>query len=159
MTGEKRTGIRTVQSKELRLQVAIKSVQDEVTNVVGYISEWLLSHCVAPEPICELELVIAEALNNVVEHAYLYSEEGEIDILVRLRQDQLQVTITDRGCKFDGPPPLKEMDVENMDFEELPEGGFGWNLIQTLTDSVEFEHKDKQNRLTLTRNLATDTAA
>ena len=154
-----RKGIRTVQSKELRLQIGIKSVQDEVTNVVGYISDWLRSHCVSQEPIDELELVLAEALNNVVEHAYLYAEDGEIDILVRLRQDQLLVTITDKGCKFDGPPPLKEMDVENMDFEELPEGGFGWNLIRTLTDNVEFEHKDQQNRLTLTRNLVTDTAA
>ena len=154
-----RKGIRTVQSKELRLQIGIKSVQDEVTNVVGYISDWLRSHCVSQEPIDELELVLAEALNNVVEHAYLYAEDGEIDILVRLRQDQLLLTITDKGCKFDGPPPLKEMDVENMDFEELPEGGFGWNLIRTLTDNVEFEHKDQQNRLTLTRNLVTDTAA
>ncbi len=123
-----RQGFRTVQSKELRLQVAIKSVQDEVTNVVGLISEWLGSHCVSRDPIDELELVLAEALNNVVEHAYLYAEDGEIDILVRLRQDLLQVTITDKGCKFDGPPPLKEMDVENMDFEELPKGGFGWHL-------------------------------
>lgn len=154
-----RTGIRTIQSKELRLQIGIKSVQDEVTNVVGHISEWLRSHCVAQDPIDELELVLAEALNNVVEHAYLYAEDGEIDILVRLRQDQLQVTIMDKGCKFDGPPPLKEMDVESMDFEELPEGGFGWNLIRTLTDNVEFEHKDQQNRLTLTRNLQSDTAA
>lgn len=154
-----RTGIRAVQSKELHLQVGIKSVQDEVTNVVSHISEWLGAHCVAQDPIEELELVLAEALNNVVEHAYLYAEDGEIDILVRLRQEQLEVTITDKGCKFDGPPPLKEMDVENMDFEELPEGGFGWNLIRTLTDNVEFEHKDKRNRLTLTRNLVSDTAA
>ena len=51
MIGMQRTGIRTVQSKELRLQVGIKSVQDEVTNVVAYISEWLGSHCVAQEPI------------------------------------------------------------------------------------------------------------
>jgi serine/threonine-protein kinase RsbW len=154
-----RTGVRAVQSKELHLQVGIKSVQDEVTNVVNHISEWLCAHCVAQDPIEELELVLAEALNNVVEHAYLYAEDGEIDILVRLRQDKLDVTITDKGCKFDGPPPLKDKDVENMGFEELPEGGFGWNLIRTLTDNVEFEHKDKQNRLTLTRNLVSDTVA
>lgn len=159
MIGMQRSGIRMAQSKELRLQVSIKSVQDEVTNVVGRISEWLRVNGVAQDPIDELELVMAEALNNVVEHAYLYADDGEIDILVRLRQDQLDVTITDKGCKFDGPPPLKEMDVENMDFEELPEGGFGWNLIRTLTDNVEFEHKNKKNRLTLTRHLSTDTAA
>ncbi len=153
------SAIRTTQSTELRLQVEIKSVQEEVSNVVAAISQWLRGHEVEEDPICELELVLAEVLNNVVEHAYLYAEDGEIDILVRLRPEQLLATIKDKGRKFDGPPPVKDMDVENMDFEELPEGGFGWNLIRTLTDNVEFERRNKQNCLTLTRNLTGQTAA
>ena len=139
--------------KELRFQIAIKSVQEEVVTVLMDMCAWLAHHHVAREVIEELELVLAEALNNVVEHAYLYAENGEINILLRLRPSQIRVTITDSGRAFDGPPQLKDMNVEDMDFEELPEGGFGWNLIRTLTDCVEFEHKDKQNRLTLTRNL------
>ena len=139
--------------KELRFQIAIKSVQEEVVTVLMDMCAWLAHHHVARDVIDELELVLAEALNNVVEHAYLYAENGEINILLRLRPSQIRVTITDSGRAFDGPPQLKDMNVEDMDFEELPEGGFGWNLIRTLTDDVEFEHKDKQNRLTLTRNL------
>ena len=151
--------IRTEQTSELRLQVAIKSVQQQVTRVVVQIGQWLRSHDVVEDAIEELELVLAEALNNVVEHAYLYAEDGEIGILVRLRADQLRATITDTGQMFDGPPPLIDLDVENMGIEDLPEGGFGWNLIRTLTDNVEFEHKDRQNCLTLTRNLCVDSAA
>lgn len=155
----KETAVRTSHVQELRLQVAILSVQEEVTNVVDQISHWLRKHTVEEGAICEVQLVLAEALNNVVEHAYLYAEDGEIDILIRLRPDQLLAVIKDRGQRFDGPPPLKEMDVENMEFEELPEGGFGWNLIRTLTDNVEFERKNKQNCLTLTRNLIEQDAA
>ena len=153
------TGIRTTHSKELRLQIGIHSVQEEVSNVVFEISGWLNTHCVEENTVGELELVMAEVFNNVVEHAYLYAEDGEIDILVRLRNDRLRATITDKGRKFDGPPPLKVMDVENMAFEELPEGGFGWNLIRTLMDKIEFEHKNHKNKLTLTRNLTGKVAA
>ena len=153
-TDKPKTGIRTTNSKELRLQVAIHSIQEEVSNVVSKISDWLNIHCVDSDTVGELELVLAEVLKNVVEHAYLYAEDGEIDILVRLRNDRLHATITDKGRKFDGPPSLKEMDVENMAFEELPEGGFGWNLIRMLMNKIEFEHKDHQNKLTLTRNLS-----
>lgn len=159
MTKKQKKGIQTTHSQELRLQVGINSVQAEVSNVVSKIGEWLTRHRIDIDTIGELELVLAEVLNNVVEHAYLYSEDGEIDILVRLRNDRLRATITDKGRKFDGPPQLKVMDVENMDFEELPEGGFGWNLIRTLMDKIEFEHKDHQNRLTLTRNLTRQIAA
>lgn len=144
---------------ELSLQFRFQSRPQQVTDTVKLASDWLVSHHVGESFCADVTLVLAEALNNVVEHAYLYSKDGEIDILVRLRPDRLQTTIKDKGRKFDGPPPVKEMDVENMDFEELPEGGFGWNLIRTLTDNVEFERKDEQNCLTLTRNLEVETAA
>lgn len=151
--------VRATRTHELRLQVAILSVQSEVTNVVSMISGWLISHKVEQEIVAELELVLAEALNNVVEHAYLYREDGEIELLITLDDRRLKARITDSGREFDGPPPLKEMNVEDCEFEELPEGGFGWNLIRTLTDDVEFEHQDHKNRLTLTRNLQIDPAA
>lgn len=153
MTEPEKTPLRASHSYELRLQLAIKSVQSEVSNVLCAITKWLESHKVEPATVSDLELVMAEALNNVVEHAYLYAEDGEIDILVTLRPVELKVLITDSGRKFDGPPEFREMDVENFSFEELPEGGFGWNLIRSLTDVIEFEHADKKNRLTLTRNL------
>lgn len=145
--------LRATHTYELKLQLAIKSVQSEVSNVLCAITEWLESHKVESATISDLELVMAEALNNVVEHAYLYAEDGEIEVLVTLRPTELKVLITDSGRKFDGPPEYRELDVENFSFEELPEGGFGWNLIRSLTDEVEFEHADKKNRLTLTRNL------
>jgi serine/threonine-protein kinase RsbW len=151
--GGRKSAIRTSLTQELQLQVAIKSVQSEVTNVVSRITGWLNSHSLAANVVGELELVLAEALNNVVEHAYMYVEEGEIEIIVVLTGESLRTRITDSGRKFDGPPPFKDLDIDNCDFEELPEGGFGWNLIRTLTDEVEFEHKNDQNRLTLTRNL------
>lgn len=153
------SAIRSTRTHELRLQIAIQSVQSEVTNVVSMLSGWLMAHDVDAEIVAELELVFAEALNNVVEHAYLYRENGEIDILASLNERRLKIRITDSGREFGGPPPLTEMNVEDCAFEELPEGGFGWNLIRTLTDTVEFEHENKQNRLTLTRNLMVDPAA
>ncbi len=144
---------------ELWLQLGIKSVQSEVSFVVEHVAHWMAYHMLDDEIVGELQLVLAEALNNVVEHAYLYSEDGVIDVFLSLDPAKLTIKITDTGRKFDGPPPFKEMDVENYSFEELPEGGFGWNLIRTLTDYVEFEHADKQNRLILTRNLRVDIPA
>ncbi len=153
MTGSPETGRRVARVHELRLQVAIRSVQSEVSPVLGRITDWLGTHKINRNFVEEVELVTAEALNNVVEHAYLYAEDGEIRILVSLRPGKLQVQITDGGRKFDGPPPEKKMDVEKFAFEELPEGGFGWNLIRSLTDEVAFERAGEKNRLTLTRRL------
>lgn len=152
--GRLSASVRAREIRELHMTVAILSVQEEVTSVISHICGWLQAHGVQEEVRQELELVLAEALNNVVEHAYLFEEDGEIEIKILLTPDKLQATISDRGRKFDGPPPMVETDVENLAFEDLPEGGFGWNLIQTLTDHVEFERRDGTNCLQLTRNLS-----
>ncbi|MEM6618908.1 MAG: ATP-binding protein [Pseudomonadota bacterium] len=148
--------IRTREIRELNMRIAILSVQEEVSNVVAHICEWLGGHGVAEDIRGELELVLAEALNNVVEHAYLYREDGEIEINVKLTPDEMTATITDSGQKFDGPPPLTEVDVDGFAFDDLPEGGFGWNLIRTLTDNVHFERRENKNCLRLSRNLNPD---
>ena len=146
--------LRTREIRELHMTVAILSVQEEVSNVVTHICEWLESHGVQAEVRQELELVLAEALNNVVEHAYLFRDDGEIEIKIVLTPEELKATITDSGRKFDGPPPIREVDLDATAFEDLPEGGFGWNLIRTLTDDVAFERKDGHNCLQLTRKLS-----
>lgn len=148
--------VRRREIRELRLKIAILSVQDEVTSVITQICTWLLDHGVPTEIAQELELVLAEALNNVVEHAYLYREDGEIEIAIKLTPEMMTAKIIDSGQKFDGPPPLREVDVESMSLEELPEGGFGWNLIRTLTDNVEFQRLDERNQLTLSRKLGSN---
>lgn len=153
MMAEPCTGVRRREIRELRVKIAILSVQEEVTNVIADICSWLSEHGVPRDVAQELELVLAEALNNVVEHAYLYREDGEIEITIQLTPDLMTAQITDFGQKFDGPPPLREMEVEKMALEELPEGGFGWNLIRTLTDNVEFQRLDEKNQLTLSRKL------
>ena len=48
-----------------------------MSNVVSKISDWLNIHCVDSDTVGELELVLAEVLNNVVELAYLYAEDGD----------------------------------------------------------------------------------
>lgn len=152
--GQGAATLRAREIRELHMTVAILSVQEEVSNVVSHICSWLESHGVQAEVRQELELVLAEALNNVVEHAYLFRHDGEIEIKIVLTPDELTATITDSGQKFDGPPPLKEVDLDATAFEDLPEGGFGWNLIRTLTDDIAFERKDGHNCLRLTRKLS-----
>jgi serine/threonine-protein kinase RsbW len=70
------------------------------------------------------EIVLAEALNNVVEHAYTCSEGGQVDLRVKCAATGIDVTILDQGvpvpvhvfAKRSGP----DVDVAT---DDLPEGG------------------------------------
>lgn len=97
-----------------------------------------------------VEIVIAEALNNIVEHAYHGADTGEIGLHAWLGQAGLVCTLSDRGSALpalhlpEGRPP----DIGTQR-DALPEGGFGWFLIQSLARNVHYMREDGGNRLTL----------
>lgn len=95
-----------------------------------------------------VEIVLAEVLNNVVEHAYLENGGGVISLCCALDEDVLHFEIIDEGRPLpkselpDGHPPA--IDLPRKD---LPEGGFGWFLIKELTRDVSYSRRSDRNRL------------
>lgn len=111
-----------------------------------------------------LELVLAEVLNNIVEHgigvtreAFAVMAEAEavgvararaVHLLVRLEPEGLRCVITDTGVLLPSdclaPRSLPEAQPE------LPEGGFGWYLIQDLVTDLTYSRSGGRNYLAFT---------
>jgi serine/threonine-protein kinase RsbW len=90
------------------------------------------------------EIVLAEALNNIVEHAYA-DGGGEIELTIRLNRQGLNCRIVDHGAPMpDGALPIGRLAAP----EDLPEGGFGWHLIRTLAEDLRYARVAGQNQLT-----------
>jgi serine/threonine-protein kinase RsbW len=116
--------------------------------------------CLAAKvPLCDLsaddrgtaELVLGEVLNNIVEHAYP-SGPGLIDLWLSRTGVGLTCKVADRGLAMrDGRAPDGALPAGiDGPLEDLPEGGFGWNLIRTLTEDLQYERVQGQNHLTFT---------
>ncbi|SEV89818.1 serine/threonine-protein kinase RsbW [Aliiroseovarius sediminilitoris] len=102
-----------------------------------------------------IEIVLAEVLNNVVEHAYDHHKDGVIELQVRRMQDSLSFTVLDDGVPLPkGNLPEHTRNKLDGPVEELPEGGFGWSLIQDLTRDLHYVRSDVRNRLDFTIVLA-----
>lgn len=98
-----------------------------------------------------IELVLAEALNNVVEHAYPGNVPGgPVDICCRTATDGLHVRIIDTGRAMPGGqlPDGKLADLPR-DLADLPEGGFGWHMIFNLAQDVRYRRTNDRNILDL----------
>lgn len=104
-----------------------------------------------------VELVLAEALNNIVEHAYDGTvEDGAIRLCCRHARDGLHVTIRDSGRPMpDGRTPVGEAVNVEVDLPDLPEGGFGWFLIKDLAKDVVYRRDGDENHLTFRVAIAT----
>lgn len=102
-----------------------------------------------------VELVLAEVLNNVAEHAYA-GGSGPVEVDLRATAGGLACRIADVGLGMpDGRLPaglLPSADPGAAD--DLPEGGFGWHLIRSLTADLTYARSAGQNRLTFLIPLA-----
>ena len=126
------------------------SAQNNVSKATKAATKWMTDVCINAEEIDDVSLVVAEALNNVIEHAYSYAEDGRIELFLNHQSDLLTVKVVDQGAAFDGPPEKKEMgDHGAMDIMDLPEGGFGWFMIQSLCKEISFVRENNRNNLTL----------
>ena len=129
-----------VQSSELAVREAINGVIDGLRPFALDIEE-----------VGTVEIVLAEALNNIVEHAYpVPAPDQPIDINCNMRSDGLHVTIEDKGHPMpDGKAPIGMAQNLDVDLMDLPEGGFGWFLIQDLAKDVRYQRHETINRLDL----------
>ena len=98
----------------------------------------------------DVQIALAEAVNNVVEHAYADAAPGDVSIGYSLDAKQLWVSIRDAGL----PLPNKNLTTGqpadlSVPLEDLPEGGFGWFLIRELTSDIKYERDNGNNRLSL----------
>jgi len=92
------------------------------------------------------EIVLAEALNNIVEHAYA-ERSGRIEVLMQRRDSDLRFDLIDRGRPMPGAEPPYGHLKELLEVDDLPEGGFGWFLIRSLAHSLAYRRVDECNRL------------
>lgn len=134
-------------------EIEIKSRQPAVTSVVAGMEIWLKNNGLDDEQTAEVCLVVAEALNNVVEHAYRYAEDGDIHINLAIEGNRLVVNIDDFGPEFSIPGAQSQADPSRQALDALPEGGFGWNLIHMLTDKVHLKRKAGRNHLQMCKTV------
>ncbi|CUH63346.1 serine-protein kinase RsbW [Thalassovita gelatinovora] len=97
-----------------------------------------------------VQLVLAEALNNIVEHGYPGDQKGRIELCCTLGSKGIDIVVIDCGAEvpdvvllpYDTPDPKTRL-------HDLPEGGWGWALIHILTARLVYSRSNGRNRLEL----------
>lgn len=141
-------GSTEVMATELHLtaQVTITADPLAVRDGLAVLFDTALLRNLVEDDRSTAEIVLAEALNNIVEHAYAH-HTGEIEITLLLHQNALICRIIDTGLPMpNGSLPQGHL-AEFGPSDDLPEGGFGWFLIRTLSRDLDYRRVDGRNHL------------
>lgn len=130
---------------------AIENRIEELTSLAEQIDnlaeEWELSPALA----MNINLVIEEAISNIIFYAFNSSDKHEIKITISLENNRFTIIITDDGISFN---PVKQQQPDiNLPAEERPVGGLGIFLISQIMDEMHYARQKNQNILTLIKSI------
>ncbi|SFB01664.1 serine/threonine-protein kinase RsbW [Poseidonocella pacifica] len=122
----------------------IPATSHEVHRALSSLTGDFADHGLGTETSGTLQLVLAEALNNIVEHSGCAPEDC-ITLTLDFQSHAVQCALRDAGM----PPPdgLHSTDAEFAAVEELPEGGFGLQIIFGLVTDLTYRRCGAYNIL------------
>ena len=135
--------------KELTLEAKVANLQQ----VLDFVDENLTSMRCPMKIMMQIDVAVEEIFVNVASYAYT-PNTGSVTIRMDLQEKPRAVVITfiDSGVPYN--PLAKEDPDVSLSAEERSIGGLGIFMVKKTMDKMEYEYKDKQNILTMTKVIA-----
>ncbi|OFX76735.1 MAG: hypothetical protein A2X19_01520 [Bacteroidetes bacterium GWE2_39_28] len=128
---------------EIKLENRVAELERlaSILNDIG--REWALT----PLFVNQLNLVLEEAVTNIMFYSYSDSSLHCITINIINHNDTIEICICDDGKPYN---PTKKIDPDiTLDAEKREVGGLGIFIIKKIMDRVTYTYENNQNKLTL----------
>ena len=132
--------------------LSINSEYKNVSSVCFIVKTFCTENSIPEDKIKEIELSLAEALNNIIKHSYKGDKDNKIDIEMNCNSEKFSIELTDYGeSRKNLSKPVLEFDPN--DINALPEGGMGLYIINQLMDDNIYTVEGNKNIFTLVKNI------
>ena len=123
----------------------------EISKLNEFVEEVGTEFSLTPDVVFNVNLVLEEAVVNVINYAYPKEKHESIYLTAKLHEGSIVFVLTDSGLEFD-PTEVPEADI-TLSAEDRPIGGLGIFLIRQIMNEVSYERIDGKNVLRLSKKL------
>lgn len=140
-----------MKDKRVNRTLLLSNEVSELARVQAMLEELVAEALLPAALLMPLNLVLEEALTNVMFYAFEAGTNGEISLELTVNSTRVEVLIVDGGRPFD--PTLRPDPDTSLPVDERPIGGLGIFLIRTIMDEVGYERVNDTNRLKLAKTI------
>ena len=123
----------------------------EISRLNEFIEEVGNDFSLPLDVVFNLNLVLEEAVVNIINYAYPKEDHEKIFLSAKLENESIILVLTDTGKEFD-PTMAPEADI-TISAEERQIGGLGIFLIRQIMNEVKYERIEGKNVLRLEKKL------
>lgn len=127
-------------------QVSLAADHMAVRDALRTILAQIIAHIPADDA-GTLELLLAEILNNIVEHGSVSAQTASITVSVDPQKHALACEVCDPGIALPERLLVPPSPTPAPCGDHLPEGGFGWALIHDLAHNLTYRRTAGRNHL------------
>ena len=123
----------------------------EISKLNDFIEDIGNEFSLTPDVVFNLNLVLEEAVVNVINYAYPKEDHESIYLSARMHEGSIVFVLTDTGKEFD-PTMAPEADV-TLSADDRQIGGLGIFLIRQIMNEVKYERIEGKNVLTMEKKI------
>lgn len=127
----------------------IAASTDELEHIRSFVSNHARSFGFTDSAIRDITLAVDEACTNIIKHAYKWDPEQEITIQLKMHQNEMIFSVTDRGKAFD--PKSYDLPTMQEQLDKKKRSGYGILLIRKLMDKVEYLKNNSHNEIRMSK--------
>lgn len=135
-----------------QLSFKIESNFSEVTNACSKLSDFCNENYLNTFA-SELQLVLTEALNNIIEHAYKKEDKNYIEIQLKYTDKKFTIILSDEGLQ-NSADLTRDLVFDPDDIDSIPERGMGLFIINKIMSKVEYRRTNNKNTFILIKHLS-----
>ena len=132
-------------------RIALRNNIEEINRLHTFIEEVGKMVALPMKTVMNLNLVLEEAVTNVIMYAYPKEEHEYIHLTAKEQDGKLIFILTDSGKAFD-PTQAPDADI-TLSADDRQIGGLGIFLIRKIMNEVKYERIEGKNVLTLEKEL------
>jgi len=122
----------------------------EIDKARGFLRNALQSLKLSEEEFFKIDLALVEMCTNIILYAYP-GKKGEISLRLWEDGSRIFLEIRDTGIPFN-PSQTKKPDIDDI-IRAGQKGGLGIYLSRTFMDGFDYERREGQNVLTLSKKI------
>lgn len=126
-------------------RLLIRNAAEEMLRVAAWLEESAEQRGLGPELAFRLDLVLNEAIPNVIAYAFPGGGTHHIEIALAGDDDRVWLEIVDDGIPFD--PFARPARTEAASLEEASASGRGIHLIRAYSEWQEYARRDGRNHV------------
>ena len=123
----------------------------EISRLAQFVDEVGEEFSLTPDIVFNLNLVLEEAVANIINYAYPKEEHQTIYLSASMHEGSIVFVLTDTGKEFD-PTAAPDADI-SLSADDRPIGGLGIFLIRQIMNEVKYERIEGKNVLTMEKKL------